>query len=94
LNKASTSLSHRYRWLSEVEAFHISSTADCEQTKPNFFVKAPLRGAFTKKLVVGLFAICCRIAMKPREIFERFLWVSWQRKALYCWLSEVEASHI
>jgi len=35
-------------------------TADCEQTKPNFFVKVPRSGAFTKKLVVGLFAICCK----------------------------------
>jgi len=34
--------------------------ANSYQTKPNFFVKAPLRGAFTKKLVVGLFAICCK----------------------------------
>jgi len=62
LNKASTSLSQQYRWLSEVEAFHISSTANSYQTKPNFFVKAPLRRAFTKKLVVGLFAICCKFS--------------------------------
>jgi len=34
-------------------------TVDCNQTKPRFFVKAPLRGAFTKNLVVGLFGICC-----------------------------------
>ncbi len=32
-------------------------TADCNQTKPRFFVKAPLR---TKNLVVGLFGICCK----------------------------------
>jgi len=34
-------------------------TANPDQTKPKFFVKAPLRGAFTKNLVVGLFSICC-----------------------------------
>jgi hypothetical protein len=34
-------------------------TADCNQTKPRFFVKAPQSGAFTKNLVVGLFGICC-----------------------------------
>jgi len=58
---ASTLLS--YRWLSKVEASLANSwyfifalityhRLDLQQiaNKPNFFVKAPLRGAFTKKL--------------------------------------------
>jgi hypothetical protein len=35
-------------------------TANSDQTKPKFFVKAQQSGAFTKNLVVGLFSICCR----------------------------------
>jgi len=48
-------------------------TANSYQTKPNFFVKAPLRGAFTKKLVVGLFAICCmNVTLVPRSFENRY----------------------
>jgi len=37
----------------------LTFTVNPEQTKPKFFIKALLRGAFIKKLVVGLFRICC-----------------------------------
>jgi tRNA(fMet)-specific endonuclease VapC len=37
-------------------------TANPDQTKPRFFVKAPRSGAFTKNL--GLFSICCNFTDK------------------------------
>jgi len=38
-------------------------TADWEQTKPRFFVKATRSVAFTKDQVVGLFGICCKLGL-------------------------------
>ena len=37
----------------------ITFTANPEQIKLRFFIKAPLRGAFIKNLSLGLFSICC-----------------------------------